>query len=532
MPRRLVLAGLAFGLFFGHLPSPARARELTRPLFITESDLGPNRTYTLQEDLSAPGTAVFIMVPDATIELAGHTITFGTDDRDGTVGVYPFDSRTAFPLGADDVNYPETLKPAHGARCTVQNGRVVWAGKKGKWATAVGGAYSKGPITVRNCSLSSGGPDGACVHFNWAALVIHDCYCFNTSSSTENRHAGPANVWCGGKTTAYRNILIGGCSAFHVGSGSEAHENVMRQSGFATNGYGFGSYRGEDCQVYRNLIVPTNGRGVIFDHGRRDHVYENFICVHEKPNAEFGTALNAPCVRLRYDATENEFLRNECLAIGGPGGGNAAASGAYFTCQPGTQNLVAENEFIAIAAGDPVPNAHYANALTFEGQGKPGGPGTDRVERNRLAGNNYLIRLSGYDGGCFQNPIVGNSLEWISGRAAAEWAFQILDSPRFQFQYPDDNRYVTAETLQSIRTSVKAEILELIGQEGDDRKRAVFYTGYNGHPSSITLLETKLRNVKWDDRAIFVEKSNAKAPIDIRIGESATGETIALIPAR
>src|SRR5690606_22940014 len=48
-------------------------------LFLDQAD----KTYRFETDFHAAGTAVFVMASGITIDLNGHTITFGSNDRDG-----------------------------------------------------------------------------------------------------------------------------------------------------------------------------------------------------------------------------------------------------------------------------------------------------------------------------------------------------------------------------------------------------------------------------------------------------------------
>ncbi|MEJ2637500.1 MAG: hypothetical protein P8184_19700, partial [Calditrichia bacterium] len=148
-------------------------------------------TYKFETDFRADGTAVFVYADNVTIDLNGHTITFGAADRNGTIGVNPFKYRTAWTLGSDDQSFSFTNQEGSGGtNLVVKNGRIIWGGKNGTWATAVGGAYSAKRVTIENMYLESGGNDGACVQFNWADISIHDCYCVDKSIGTENRHQG------------------------------------------------------------------------------------------------------------------------------------------------------------------------------------------------------------------------------------------------------------------------------------------------------------------------------------------------------
>jgi hypothetical protein len=84
----------------------------------------------IKKDIATLGTAIFVMAPHATIDLGGHTVTFGVDNRDGTMGVYPFTSRSVMNLGSDDAHFPETANGGNGTNgIIIRNGRIRWWGK-------------------------------------------------------------------------------------------------------------------------------------------------------------------------------------------------------------------------------------------------------------------------------------------------------------------------------------------------------------------------------------------------------------------
>lgn len=475
-------------------------------------------TYIFQTDFTSEGIAVFITADNITVDLNGHTIIFGTSDRNGTIGIYPFRQRSASKLGSDDVNYSRTAQRGSGGKNTlIKNGKVIWGGKNGTWATAIGGMYAQSPLTIQNMYLESGGRDGASVHANWTNITIHDSYCVNKSTSTENRHEGPATIKGNGKIVAYNNIVIGGNSAIVPGPNSEIYNNLLRHSSFATNGYGVWLYRNNSVSIYNNLILPTNGRGILFNAGSNHVARDNLIVVHELPNQEYGERLNPPAFRIRYNADNNKFYNNKCLAIAG--GGNTAGSGAYLSINGGMHNYIYNNEFRAILTSSP-NDIEYANAITFEGQGKKDNFAQDVIKNNIFASNNYILRLAGYDGGSYQEVIENNTLQWIDGNETYDWFVKTIDSPQYNFPFDPNNTYVTPQVFQDLKNEIKAEVRRLISGQPNNRDRRTFFTGYYVYDAFITLIDTKLAaDVGLDVTDVYVQSAEG-SEVNILIGHS------------
>ena len=475
-------------------------------------------TYRFETDFSAAGTAVFVISNNITIDLNGHTIVFGTSDRDGTMGINLLRARTSHSLGADDVNYSQTAGGGTGGdNCTIKNGRIVWGGASGSWAVPIGayrGPNNTGP-TITNMYLETGGRDASCIHCYWADFNVNNSYCKNNSSATNNRHSGPASFKTEGTVVAYNNIVIGGNSAIVCGSGSTIYNNVLRHSSFATNGYGVWLYRNSNVSAYNNIIAPMNGRGILYNAGSNHEAYGNLIVAHEEPNQEYGGTLNPPALRMRYNASDINFHDNKCLVIGGTD--LTGASGAYLSNDASMRNTIQNNEFYAILRGE-TSTRKYANGITFERQGGESGNAADVISKNTFASNNYLIRLAGYDGGCYQDAIKNNNLLWISGDNAYGWFVNAIDDSKYNYSYPSTNNYVRSSELVSLKNTIKSEVGSLVSGVPNNNGRHTFYTGYYNYDSFIEIINGYLGSgVTMDIADVYVETSSGSA-IEIAIG--------------
>jgi parallel beta-helix repeat protein len=279
---------------------------------------------------------------------------------------------------------------------------------------------------IEHMEITTDGKDSHAVYLRWAddprhtgTATIRDSVLTSHTSSTFNRHSGPANVFVGGRLIAERNILIGGNSGFNTGNQSVINNNIIGHSGFATNGYGVFAYDTHNVTITNNLILPTNGRGIIFDGGHDNTASGNIILHLEAPNSEFGDALNPPAIRMRYGAHDHTYSNNISLGIGGSG--YTSASSIYLTTYGHGVNTFENNDATTILVGAPDRN-HYAQPVTLEGQGtitNSVGPGLDVIANNNFQSNHHMVALSGFDGGAQQRePLANNSWEWTTGESA------------------------------------------------------------------------------------------------------------------
>jgi hypothetical protein len=365
-----------------------------------------NSNYVLQTDVTTAGTAFYVSQKNITFDLNQHTISYG-----GAGGANKWGVCLYINWHNTEIVIPNSAEPTG---FVLKNGSIINQGA-GDRSHGVYGYLGKDSI-LENLYIETDGKDSATVLFGWENTTIRDCVLVSHTSSTFNRHSGPANVQVPhGKITAQRNVLIGGNSGFNGGSNSVIEKNVIRQSGFATNGYGGWFYEKSNVQMRDNIIIPTNGRGILAN-GGENHVYENNVILHlEAPNQEFGDALNSPAVRVRYDAKNIVYRNNTSLGIGG--GSLTAASSFYLTNDGTGENHFVDNHATVILQDTPSIR-RYAQPIALEGQGYVN-PSNDQIDNNTLRSNHLMIRTSGFDGHAKQNrALIGNTYNWINGNSA------------------------------------------------------------------------------------------------------------------
>ena len=441
-------------------------------------------TYRLQVDVTTPGTAFYIANRDIVFDLNGHTIHYGGVDPDYAKGVVLY-------LGFHNT---EIVIPGaqEAFNAVVRNGTIINDGA-GLRAHGIYGYRGHG-LTVENMQITTDGEDSATVYlrYNGEGITrIVDSILTTNTASTGNRHSGPANVWVSNSQLhASGNVLIGGNSAFTVGSDSVITQNVMAHSAFATNGYGVWLYRNDGVTITDNLILPTNGRGILFNAGEGHIATGNVILHMSEPNAEFGGNLNPPAVRSRYETSGITYSNNTSLGIGG--GSLTSASSLYLSNYEQTSpNEFSNNHATTILVGTPSIN-QYAQPLTMEGTGRSSeyANPTDDISGNTFRSNYTMIRTEGYDGFVQQEtPLTNNSFEWVDGSAAYQDFSAAIAAKLAEIGLTGDVLAAANQHIGSINANVEA----LIGEQGLQENRATWhvkYISHDGEPSYMTVLDS------------------------------------------
>ena len=375
--------------------------------------------------------------------------------------------------------------------------------------------------------LQSTGKDGALVWFASASFTVKNTYGVNYANSTNNRHALPGSIK-GGTITVYNNIIIGGNNAVVGTANSNVYQNLLRQSGFVTNGYSAHYYRVNGCSTYYNLMIPTNGRGIMHNAGENHVSYGNVICVLEEPNSEFGSGLNPPAIRMRYDADNNKFYNNTCLGIAGITGYSqvdtlTSTSPVYLSNNTGMKNYIYNNRLWAIHTGGTAIN-RYANAITFEGHGATSDSlAQDSIYNNDFRSNQWIVRVAGWDGACYQNQIINNSFNWISGDSAYSWFADSVDNFNHIRPNLSNNDYATQAVYDSIVAAFKTDLDSMIvGVSDNVGSRNTFHTNYYINNGYITVLDSDLGDgVSMSNTSDVTPSSdNTGGILELRIGHS------------
>lgn len=436
---------------------------------------------TLTADHRTEGNGVYLANKNIVLDLNGHTIYFGSDNSAKRRGVVLYIS-----WSDTEIVIPGAATPTG---CVIKNGRIVHEGT-GANSAGVYGFRSSG-VRLENVEVVVNGNDSAAVYFGVNAATLVNNVLVSTSQGSANRHSGPACVRATGAITATGNVLIGGNSGFNVGNGSVINRNVIAHNSHVTNGYGAWLYRLKNVQVIDNLILPVQGRGILWNAGEGHLTKGNVILHRDLPNKEFGDKLNATAIRSRYDVTNCVYEENTSLGIGG--GAYCGASGLYLTnAPPKPGNRFSRNDLTTLLVGD-YDKEHYAQGITLEGQGPDS---TDEISANTFRSNHLFVRLEGYDGyGSMSAPLVGNRFELATAAESVERFIATAEAKLASLNLDErcqaaarkilDERWADLRTLPTSATiAPKFWLLKYYGFQGDYAVKAtlldsVFGPGVN-----------------------------------------------------
>jgi len=387
-------------------PPPPPEEGIPQPDSFGNIVLRKSGVYELDRDLT---NRVFIANKNIELRLNGHSITANNEGvknyaawRDGDI---------------------------YGKRPTPDNTVIRGPGRIESMTTDAVNLYVGKGLAIDGATLVCHGVDASCVRTS-SSLVIRNCLCLSYVTKTNNRHQMPSVVRCEwGSTDMQKCAIIGGQVGVLARTGSVVSDNFISVDSIATNGYGVAIYRVDNVLVENNLIVANNGRGVLINGGtgkdtdRGNLVRDNVIFAREKPNAEFGGALNANCIRVRYDAMNNQVSSNVCLAVGGPP--YTGGTGLYLSNDVGFSSTFIDNTFQAVLDGELLIGRHYGKAITLESQGnwnkETGEPryNLDVINDNILRSNHINLSLAGIDGynigAHMSNPLTDNTFQIEDG---------------------------------------------------------------------------------------------------------------------
>lgn len=254
------------------------------------------RTYLLQNDVSSDGTCFSVQADDITLDLNGHTVTYGRGGgkyaRYGVVGMACWDP--------DLKNGAANGNPCGGTwnRLTVRNGAIS---EEDPTAPPYSHAIRISPgsgehASIHDLTLRVGSTSSVPVWIlsSRGGLSIFNNTIHNDVQTINNRHRlegmsikSEDDAECMAPNSIHDNKIIGGAQGGILTrcKGSQIYKNDIAQNGAYTNDYAiYASGVGQD--VHDNYIHPTQGRGIGTGdqdtHGTRIH--HNTIVVSEQAN--------------------------------------------------------------------------------------------------------------------------------------------------------------------------------------------------------------------------------------------------------
>ncbi|MFQ5808056.1 MAG: hypothetical protein ACE5JM_00435 [Armatimonadota bacterium] len=333
----LVLSALMLLIACGSLisqPAELPVVEIDAPGILDSS----GATYLLTKDITVPRTAFMIKGDGITLDLGGHTVTYGTEEGiDRCSGVF------LRPPGAEEDFKGVPLEGFGGGNdFTLKNGRLVQGPQPlATKLTMRGGRIieAEGPAPGRSCfavyirgctgleitgitsDVNSRDTDNLYIR-NSGDVNVHDNRCISTVQEITDRHypgtavITVANVY--GPIDIHHNVIDGGgqCGIKVAGERGQTghlvqvHHNVIRHRNYTTNGYAIAA-GAPNMRIFANVVKPAAGRGVHLTKYNQD-LYNNIVDVWEAPNPEYprtrghGVKLEGA----RYARVHHNFIRS------------------------------------------------------------------------------------------------------------------------------------------------------------------------------------------------------------------------------
>ncbi len=336
----------------------------------------PGATYRLTRDITVPRTAFMIKGDDITLDLGGHTVTYGTDiGVDYCHGVF-------LRPGGGEGSFQGVPKEGFGGgnSFTLKNGRIVQGGQPVAPEGAI--TYASGRIVkeqgdhprpgrychavyIRGCEgfLVTGvttqvnSRDTNNVHVLYCKQgEIANNRCISTVREITNRHWPGTQVILvspvGGNVDIHHNTIDGGgqwgiyvASEGRTGHLVQVHHNIIRHRSYTTNGYAIGCHA-PNMRTYAN-VIKSIGRGVHLT-GNSIDFYNNIVEPKEKPNPEYPST-RTHGIKIE-GATHTLVHHNFCRVVAEEGAGDADP--LDFDCRRYSGNRVYKNTIEAIRAGE------------------------------------------------------------------------------------------------------------------------------------------------------------------------------------
>ncbi len=343
----------------------------------------PGRAYVLEADISSSGTCISVQGEDITLDLNGHTITYGSDRWKtaafGILGIACWD--TVLTNGLANGN------PCGGAfdGFTVMNGKIVQAAGVAPFSDAIRlGQGGGNRLKVHDVEFSVSGDSSIPIYtsYSGAGSLIYNNTIHNNVRAIQNRHQlqgmsvkfDDSQKLTPGQSV-HDNQILGGAQGgiFLVTPGATAFGNKISQNGRYSNDFSIYLW-GNHQEVYKNDINVISGRGIQIagaaiatggtaKGGSHSSAHDNKIEVTElKQNCDYseGNACNACQLGGAYgiqfdDNPQGDSSFNNVVVAHA---GECDASGLRITDSEVSANESHDDSFTAVRAAAGSANAY------------------------------------------------------------------------------------------------------------------------------------------------------------------------------
>ena len=321
---------------------PAGAIGLSAPATLSQD----GATYVLTTDVTAPGTAFKITGRGITLDLAGHTVTYGASS-DAAYGVF---AEWVGGFGATVVRGGAIRQSGAHARCH---------------GVRIRGAHD---VRLTDLDVTVQGPDANAIQvddsLSGGLRVDHCTLRCNTTVVTNRHYPGVAALWvegAGGAVEIDANLILASpqwgilvAAETTVGPFLVHHNRVIGTHTRVVNGYMLGVHK-PDGDIFENDLFGES-RGIHVDgidaHGHGAWIHDNRVRAQDQPNAEYPVHW---CHGIKLEAASRVRVeRNRVLVTADAAHSEAIA--LDITLATSTGCVVRDNVFEALSTAADKPS--------------------------------------------------------------------------------------------------------------------------------------------------------------------------------
>lgn len=271
-----------------------------------------NQLYQLANDISAPGTCLSVQGHDITIDLNGHTITYGTaatspagQHRHGILAIACWDNDAQGNPCSDSANFSNITVAGNLGNAAVK-GKIVEGSAAAAYSHAirVGQGSIVNGLTVQGVDITISSPSSIGIYTNFStggAAIYNNTFHNNVTQILNRMDLEGQSIKLDNESHAtlgnmiHDNAIIGGAQGGireTNQAGSKLYNNDISLSATYTNDFCIDAI-GVNIEVYGNNCHNTQGRGFHLA-GDKLSVHDNTINVVEHSNnLEYGGAISS-----------------------------------------------------------------------------------------------------------------------------------------------------------------------------------------------------------------------------------------------
>ena len=271
-------------------PTRSKTVNITAPATLSQSDT----EYVLQNDIVASGTAFTIKGSNITLNLNGHTVTYGNSGSSSAYGVY--------------------VDGYARSNIAVVNGKIVQGNGSCSGQSGTGTncnpiyAYETFSMEIGGVDISYRAADTHGIYLQWGKdASIHHSSIQDLGTKVTDRHQGIDAIRAVGVTNAkvHHSIVKTRQVGIRVGTNGEIYNNEVTINSQVTNSVGVSLQTGS---AHHNKVYGYGVHPIAFwpDHDAK--VYSNYAEVQNtKSGSEYGDT-GAACLRMTWGTGDNSEI--------------------------------------------------------------------------------------------------------------------------------------------------------------------------------------------------------------------------------